>query len=79
MLTQLLPEKYLIETVDTFFNENMSLTQTAKALSIHCNTLLYRLSKVKKITGLDPRKFNDAVKIKLASILNSLQERERVV
>ena len=79
MLTQLLPEKYLIETVDTFFNENMSLTQTAKALSIHRNTLLYRLSKVKKITGLDPRKFNDAVKIKLASILNSLQERERVV
>ncbi len=77
LLTQLLPEKYLIETVDVFFNENMSLTQTAKNLSIHRNTLLYRLSKIKKITGLDPRNFNDAVKLKLASILNSLQEKER--
>lgn len=78
LLTALLPEKYLIETVDVFFNENMSLTQTAKVLNIHRNTLLYRLSKIKKITGLDPRNFNDAVKIKLASILSSLQEKERV-
>ncbi len=77
LLTQLLPEKYLIETVDVFFNENMSLTQTAKNLNIHRNTLLYRLSKIKKITGLDPRNFNDAVKIKLASILSALQEKER--
>jgi carbohydrate diacid regulator len=78
LLTQLLPEKYLIETVEVFFNENMSLTQTAKNLNIHRNTLLYRLSKIKKITGLDPRNFNDAVKLKLASILSSLQEKERV-
>ncbi len=78
LLTQLFPEKYLIETVDVFFDENMSLTQTAKKLNIHRNTLLYRLSKIKKITGLDPRNFNDAVKLKLASILSSLQEKERV-
>jgi len=78
LLTQLLSEKYLIETVEVFFDQNMSLTQTAKKLSIHRNTLLYRLSKVKKITGLDPRKFNDAIKIKLASILSFLQEKERV-
>ncbi|MDB4939700.1 MAG: hypothetical protein JWO40_125 [Candidatus Doudnabacteria bacterium] len=77
LLTQLLPEKYLIETVEVFFNENMSLTQTAKNLNIHRNTLLYRLSKIKKITGLDPRNFNDAVKLKLASILSNLQEKER--
>ena len=77
LLTQLLSEKYLIETVDMFFNQNMSLTQTAKKLNIHRNTLLYRLSKVKKITGLDPRKFNDAIKLKLASILSFLQEKER--
>jgi carbohydrate diacid regulator len=78
LLLKLMPEKYLIETVDVFFDQNMSLTQTAKNLKIHRNTLLYRLSKVKKITGLDPRKFNDAVKIRLASILNTLLEKERV-
>lgn len=77
LLTQLMPEKYLLETVEVFFNQNMSLTLTAKALNIHRNTLLYRLSKIKKITGLDPRNFNDAVKIKLASILNTMQEKER--
>lgn len=79
LLTQLDTEKYLLETVEVFFDENMSLTLTAKKLGIHRNTLLYRLSKVKKLTGLDPRNFNDAVKLRLASILNSLQDRERVV
>ena len=77
LLTQLLQEKYLIETVDMFFDQNMSLTLTAEALGIHRNTLLYRLSKVKKITGLDPRNFNDAIKIKLASILSQLLQKER--
>ncbi len=79
LLTQLLSEKYLIETVDMFFEQNMSLTQTAKKLGIHRNTLLYRLSKVKKITGLDPRKFNDAIKIKLASLLSFMHEKEKVL
>jgi carbohydrate diacid regulator len=78
LLTKLMTERYLLETVDVFFDQNMSLTQTAKSLKIHRNTLLYRLSKVKKITGLDPRKFNDAVKIRLASILNTLLEKERI-
>jgi carbohydrate diacid regulator len=78
LLTKLMAERYLLETVDVFFDQNMSLTQTAKNLKIHRNTLLYRLSKVKKITGLDPRKFNDAVKIRLASILNTLLEKDRV-
>ncbi len=79
LLTQLLSEKYLIETVDMFFEQNMSLTQTAKKLGIHRNTLLYRLSKVKKITGLDPRKFNDAIKIKLASLLSFMHEKEKAL
>ncbi len=79
LLTQLDAEKYLLQTVEVFFDENMSLTLTAKKLGIHRNTLLYRLSKIEKLTGLDPRNFNDAVKLRLASILNSLQDKERVV
>jgi carbohydrate diacid regulator len=77
LLTQLLAEKYLFETIEIFFNQNMSLTQAAKKLGIHRNTLLYRLSKVKEITGLDPRKFNDAIKLKFAAILSFLQEKEQ--
>lgn len=70
LLVKLLAEEYLLETVEVFFDKDMSLTQTAKQLNIHRNTLLYRLEKIKKITGLDPRKFNDAIELKVALILN---------
>lgn len=70
LLMKLLAEDYLLETVEVFFDKNMSLTQTSKELKIHRNTLLYRLDKIKKVTGLDPRKFNDAMELKVALILN---------
>jgi carbohydrate diacid regulator len=70
LLVKLLAEDYLLETVEVFFDKNMSLTQTSKELKIHRNTLLYRLDKIKKVTGLDPRKFNDAMELKVALILN---------
>jgi carbohydrate diacid regulator len=70
LLMKLLAEEYLLETVEVFFDKNMSLTQTSKQLNIHRNTLLYRLDKIKKVTGLDPRKFNDAMELKVALILN---------
>ncbi len=64
--------EYLLETMEIFFNENMNLTQTAKSLKIHRNTLLYRLDKISKITSLDPRKFNDAMELKVALTLNRM-------
>jgi carbohydrate diacid regulator len=72
LLMKLLTEEYLLETVEVFFDKNMSLTQTSKQLNIHRNTLLYRLDKIKKVTGLDPRKFNDAMELKVALILNKV-------
>lgn len=72
LLVKLLAEEYLMETLEVFFDRNMSLTQTAKELKIHRNTLLYRLDKIKKVTGLDPRKFNDAMELKVALILNKV-------
>jgi carbohydrate diacid regulator len=72
LLMKLIAEDYLLETVEVFFNQNMSLTQTSKDLKIHRNTLLYRLDKIKKVTGLDPRKFNDAMELKVALILNKV-------
>lgn len=72
LLMKLLAEEYLLETVEVFFDKNMSLTQTSKELKIHRNTLLYRLDKIKKVTGLDPRKFNDAMELKVALILNKV-------
>lgn len=77
LLVKLIAEDYLLETVEVFFDQNMSLTQTSKDLKIHRNTLLYRLDKIKKVTGLDPRKFNDAMELKVALILNKVLNLEK--
>ena len=50
-----------LETVRSFFRNDLNLSTTARELFIHRNTLLYRMEKVRKATGLDLRKFEDAV------------------
>lgn len=57
---------HLIETLQTFFDFNLSITETAKHLFVHRNTLIYRIKKVKEVTGLDPQNFTDAVKLQIA-------------
>jgi sugar diacid utilization regulator len=49
-----------LETIRTFFRNDLNLSTTARELFIHRNTLLYRMEKVRKATGLDLRKFEDA-------------------
>jgi carbohydrate diacid regulator len=56
----------LLETLKVFFDNNLSISKTAQAIYIHRNTLLYRLRRVKEITGLDPKKFDDAVQLRMA-------------
>ena len=51
----------------TFMDKDFLLnTETARKLYVHRNTLVYRLEKVKKITGLDLREFEDAILFKVA-------------
>ncbi|MGE5655534.1 MAG: PucR family transcriptional regulator [Actinomycetota bacterium] len=63
----------LLETIDAFFLENCCPSTTAKRLSIHRNTLSYRLDKIASLTGLDLRRFDDAMQIRLALLLSSLK------
>lgn len=70
-------EPELIETLGVFFNADCSPSNTACQLSIHRNTLNYRLDKVTQLTGLDPRRFDQAVQIRLALLLRSLQQSPR--
>jgi len=63
----------LLATLNTFFVHNCCPSRTAGALSIHRNTLAYRLDKITSLTGLDPRRFDEAVQIRLALALRSLQ------
>lgn len=51
----------IMYTIDTFFRKDLNLSDTARQLYIHRNTLVYRLDKVYRHTGLDLRKFDDAV------------------
>jgi carbohydrate diacid regulator len=61
-------------TLSTFFDSNLSLTETAQRLGIHRNTLVYRLEKITSTLGLDPRKFDEAVQIKLALLMQRFEE-----
>jgi carbohydrate diacid regulator len=67
-------EPELIETLDAFFAADCSPSTTACQLSIHRNSLNYRLDKVALLTGLDPRHFDQAAQIRLAFLLRSLQQ-----
>lgn len=70
LLDKLGQNSEIIQTLDTFFESSMSLTQTAEQLSIHRNTLVYRLDRIAETLSLDPRVFDDAVQIKLAILFS---------
>lgn len=66
-------EPELIETLQVFFAADCSASRAAERLALHRNTLTYRLEKVTQLTGLDPRHFEQAIQIRLALLLRSLQ------
>lgn len=65
ILYPLLKDEQLYKTVQTFLQAGLNLTEAAEKLHVHRNTLIYRLDKTKKVIGLDPRVFDDALQIKL--------------
>ncbi len=57
------------QIVDAFFENNLNISETARQLYVHRNTLVYRLEKLHQSTGLDLRTFDDAVVLKLAMMI----------
>ena len=53
-------------TIKKFFENNLNVSETSRKLFVHRNTLVYRLEKIKKITGLDLRQFDHAIVFKVA-------------
>lgn len=53
-------------TIQSFFQNNLNVSETSRKLFIHRNTLVYRLEKIKKVTGLDLREFENAITFKVA-------------
>lgn len=55
-----------LNTIDMFLENSLNISETARQLYVHRNTLLYRLEKLQKATGLDIRVFDDALTLKIA-------------
>lgn len=55
-----------LSTVNLFFENSLNISETARKLYVHRNTLVYRLEKIQKTTGLDVRVFDDALTFKIA-------------
>ena len=70
LLTQ---EDELMQTGEAFLHSNLNVSETARELYIHRNTLNYRLDKIERLTGLDIRNFGDALNFKIIAMLAKLK------
>ena len=64
-------------TIYKFFENNLNVSETARKLFVHRNTLVYRLEKIKKLTGLDLREFDDAITFKVALMVKKYLHQPR--
>ena len=64
-------------TINKFFENNLNVSETSRKLFVHRNTLVYRLEKIRKLTGLDLREFDHAIVFKVALMVRKyLSSRE---
>ena len=62
-------EPEILLTIQQFFKNSLNISETARQMYIHRNTLVYRLDKINKLTGLDLRKFDDAILFKVSMLV----------
>lgn len=63
-------DRDLMFTISKFFENSLNISETARRLFVHRNTLVYRIDKIRKLTGLDLRNFEDAIVFKVALMVN---------
>ncbi len=61
-----------VNTINTLFDNGLNLAETARSLYVHRNTLVYRIEKFSKESGLDLRNFDDAVRCRLGMLITKL-------
>ena len=59
-------DRETLMTIQCFFENNLNVSETSRKLFVHRNTLVYRLDKIRKLTGLDLREFEHAITFKVA-------------
>lgn len=63
-------DRDLTYTINKFFENNLNVSETARHLFVHRNTLVYRLEKIRKLTGLDLRNFEDSIVFKISLMVD---------
>ncbi len=62
-------DRETLMTIQCFFENNLNVSETSRKLFVHRNTLVYRLEKIRKLTGLDLREFEHAITFKVALVV----------
>lgn len=70
-------DEEMTATINRFLQNNLNIAETSRQLHMHRNTLIYRLDQVEKRTGLDLRRFEDAMTFKIASLVMNYLQTER--
>ena len=71
-----LKNRELMDTAEQFLNNSLNISETARVMYMHRNTLIYRLDKIEKMMGLNLRKFSDAMVFRTLNILYKLSKGE---
>lgn len=69
---ELFSDEEMMNTAEEFLSSSLNVSETSRNLYMHRNTLMYRLDKIEKATGLNIRKFPDAVSFRVLTILYTL-------
>ena len=70
---EIFENKDLIYSAKQFFKNNLNITETSKKIYVHRNTLIYRINKIKEITGFDLKKFDDALKFYIILLMKNVK------
>ena len=65
-IPEILDDEEAMSTINKFFENNLNISETARQLYVHRNTLVYRLERIEKAIGLDIRSFDDAMTFRIA-------------
>jgi carbohydrate diacid regulator len=65
-IPEILSDEEAMSTINKFFENSLNISETARQLYVHRNTLVYRLERIQKAIGLDIRNFEDAMMFRIA-------------
>ncbi len=69
---EIFEDEEMVQTAEAFLESSLNISETSRTLYLHRNTLMYRLDKIERATGLNIRKFSDAVTFRVITILYKL-------